>query len=219
MEGCTASPTLRSSRRRRRIQVPNRTEHLPRSTTGSAGGDIKCPRGIASDSEGHIFIADYCDDHIDEYTQGGELIEQIGSEGSGEEQLNTPTWVAINPLQRRPGHRRPRQLPDSDFKKGVGGKYEPGRIGIKGTENGSSIIPRASPKSTKRATSRSPKTSTAVSRNSRPRPAPPGNINTPRSLAYKSGRPVGSAWGVAVSQSNIYVADQGSNRVKKWVLP
>jgi sugar lactone lactonase YvrE len=186
---------------------------------GSAEGDVKCPRGAAADSEGHLFVADYCNDHIDEY-QGSTLIAQIGAEGSGEGQLKTPTWVAIDP--------RSGNLVVTDqgnnriviFKKGDGGKYEYlSSFGSKGTGNGQFEVPQGV------AVDEQGDVWVADDDNHRVEEFVP-NQNALGGYEYATqfGAEVGegqlgSPWGLAVYQGNIYVADEGTARVDKWQIP
>lgn len=66
---------------------------------GKAGpepGEFKAPAGIAIDSSGNIWVADFGNDRIQEFDEAGEHVGQFGSEGTAEGQFEGPTNIAFS---------------------------------------------------------------------------------------------------------------------------
>jgi tripartite motif-containing protein 71 len=54
------------------------------------------PTGIAIDASGHVWVANHGDDHIDEFTETGQFIQQFGSQGIGNGQFEGPQQLAFS---------------------------------------------------------------------------------------------------------------------------
>jgi YD repeat-containing protein len=54
------------------------------------------PTGIAIDASGHVWVANHGDDHIDEFTETGQFIQQFGSAGTGNGQFEGPQQMAFS---------------------------------------------------------------------------------------------------------------------------
>ena len=66
---------------------------------GSGNGQFKQPNlGIATDSEGNIWVADTENNRIQKFNSKGEYLSQFGKEGSGNGEFKSPKGVAIGPL-------------------------------------------------------------------------------------------------------------------------
>jgi sugar lactone lactonase YvrE len=66
------------------------------SGPGSGNGQLNAPRDAATDSSGDIFVADYNNDRIAEFSPGGAWIRNWGSRGTGPGQFNRPYGVAVD---------------------------------------------------------------------------------------------------------------------------
>ena len=49
------------------------------------------PTGIAIDASGHVWIANHGDNHVDEFTETGQFIQQLGVKGAGNGQFEGPS--------------------------------------------------------------------------------------------------------------------------------
>jgi RHS repeat-associated protein len=63
---------------------------------GTEAGQFKHPEAIATDAEGHIWVADTENNRIQEFKPSGEFIRKFGSEGTGNGQLKSPAGIAID---------------------------------------------------------------------------------------------------------------------------
>jgi sugar lactone lactonase YvrE len=54
------------------------------------------PEGVATDSSGHVYVADTYKQRIQKYRSNGDFITQWGSQGSGEGQFEGPRGVAVD---------------------------------------------------------------------------------------------------------------------------
>jgi YD repeat-containing protein len=63
---------------------------------GSGEGQFSEPGGAAIDGKGDVWIADYANDRIEEFSPQGKFLVAYGKEGSGEVQFKGPTRLAIN---------------------------------------------------------------------------------------------------------------------------
>ena len=62
---------------------------------GSGDGQFDFPHGVATDSSGNIYVADY-NDRVQKFDQNGTFLTKWGSSGSGNGQFNAPQGVAID---------------------------------------------------------------------------------------------------------------------------
>lgn len=74
--------------------------HLVFSTQfGSAGsevGQVKAPRGSAIDGQGNLWVTDYGNHRIQEFSATGKFIAAYGSYGTGNGQFKEPTGIDVN---------------------------------------------------------------------------------------------------------------------------
>lgn len=74
--------------------------HLSFSTQfaskGSGEGQLSEPEGAAVDGEGDLWVADWANDRIEEFSAKGAFLAAYGKEGSGEGQFHAPSGLAIN---------------------------------------------------------------------------------------------------------------------------
>lgn len=65
---------------------------------GLGAGDTQFhdPWGIATDSTGHVFVADTANDCIKEFSSAGVFIAKFGKEGTGDGEFNGPWGLALN---------------------------------------------------------------------------------------------------------------------------
>jgi len=64
---------------------------------GTTEGTFESPQGVTTDSHGDIWVSDYLNDRIEEFSPTGAFLRMCGSKGSGEGQFNGPTGIAVNP--------------------------------------------------------------------------------------------------------------------------
>jgi DNA-binding beta-propeller fold protein YncE len=63
---------------------------------GSSDGKFYCPTGIATDSNGNVYIADHFNHRIQKFSKYGTYLGKWGSAGTGNGQFNCPTGIAID---------------------------------------------------------------------------------------------------------------------------
>jgi hypothetical protein len=63
---------------------------------GSGNGQLSSPRGIAVDSSGNVYVADFNNDRIQKFTSTGAYLSKWGTPGSGDGQFITPIGVAVD---------------------------------------------------------------------------------------------------------------------------
>jgi sugar lactone lactonase YvrE len=63
---------------------------------GNGNGQLNAPRDAATDGAGNIFVADYNNDRIAEFSASGTWIRNWGSRGTGPGQFNRPYGVALD---------------------------------------------------------------------------------------------------------------------------
>ena len=63
---------------------------------GTGDGQLNRPGGVATDSSGNVYVADYLNDRIQKFDSNGNFITKWGSEGSGDGQFNAPNSVATD---------------------------------------------------------------------------------------------------------------------------
>jgi DNA-binding beta-propeller fold protein YncE len=64
---------------------------------GTAEGELEGPQSAATDHYGNVWITDYANNRIEEFSQAGEFIRACGSTGSGQKQFKGPAGIAVNP--------------------------------------------------------------------------------------------------------------------------
>ena len=64
---------------------------------GHGNGQLQAPSGIATDSNGDVYVADSGNNRVEEFGSTGTFVANIGSKGSGPGQLSEPTGVAVGP--------------------------------------------------------------------------------------------------------------------------
>jgi hypothetical protein len=62
---------------------------------GSGPGQFSQPKGVAVDAAGHVYVADYGNSRVQEYTTDGAFITQWGSPGSGNGQFSNLWGIAV----------------------------------------------------------------------------------------------------------------------------
>ncbi len=65
-------------------------------TPGSGVGQFNAPTGVAVDASGDVWVADYGNDRIEEFTEEGGYIQEFGTEGTGEVQFKGPMGIAFS---------------------------------------------------------------------------------------------------------------------------
>jgi YD repeat-containing protein len=65
-------------------------------SSGSGNGQFSSPIASAVDGEGNVWVSDYGNNRIEEFSSGGSFIASYGSPGSGEGQFNGPGGIDIN---------------------------------------------------------------------------------------------------------------------------
>jgi RHS repeat-associated protein len=63
---------------------------------GTESGQFIDPGDVAVDSKGNLWVLDYGNDRVEEFTEKGEFIKAFGSEGSGNGQLKEPGSLAVD---------------------------------------------------------------------------------------------------------------------------
>jgi uncharacterized protein (TIGR03663 family) len=64
---------------------------------GSAPGDFNEPRGLATDKDGNVYVADVKNNRIQKLAPNGTVITSWGGEGNGQGQFKDPSGVAVGP--------------------------------------------------------------------------------------------------------------------------
>jgi sugar lactone lactonase YvrE len=68
------------------------------SEEGSGNGQLKQPNlGIATDSEGNVWVADTENNRVEKFNPKGEYLSQFGKEGTGNGEFKAPKGLAIDP--------------------------------------------------------------------------------------------------------------------------
>jgi sugar lactone lactonase YvrE len=68
------------------------------SSKGTAEGKLETPWGTATDASGNIWVTDFVNNRIQEFSPSGTLLRACGSTGSGNAQFKGPTGIAVNPI-------------------------------------------------------------------------------------------------------------------------
>jgi len=64
---------------------------------GDGAGDLSLPKGVAFDSEGHIYIVDAHFENIQIFDESGQLLMAFGREGQGPGKFSLPAGLAVGP--------------------------------------------------------------------------------------------------------------------------
>ena len=72
------------------------TSYCKAGTAGSGIAQFKEAKGIAVDSSGDVWVADYGNNRIEEFNENGGYIQEFGTEGTGEGQLKGPFGVSLS---------------------------------------------------------------------------------------------------------------------------
>jgi len=65
-------------------------------TQGSGAGQFNSPAGVAVDSSGNVYVADYSNHRIQKFSSTGTFLTKWGSYGSGDGQFDHPLIVAVD---------------------------------------------------------------------------------------------------------------------------
>jgi hypothetical protein len=64
---------------------------------GTGEGKFEGPQGIGIDAHNDVWVADYLNNRIEEFSPGGTFLRACGSKGAGAGQFNGPVDIAVNP--------------------------------------------------------------------------------------------------------------------------
>ncbi len=64
--------------------------------SGSGDGEFLYPRGIATDADGNVYVAEESGDRIQKFDSEGNFLAKWGSHGSGDGQFSLPTSIATD---------------------------------------------------------------------------------------------------------------------------
>ena len=64
--------------------------------SGSGAGQLSAPGGVATDSEGNVWVADTGHNRVQEFNSKGEFVRQFGATGSGNGLFAEPRGIAID---------------------------------------------------------------------------------------------------------------------------
>ena len=65
-------------------------------SSGKGNGQFSTPYGVAVDSSGNVYVADYDNDRVQKFSSDGSFITKWGSSGKGNGQFSTPRGVAVD---------------------------------------------------------------------------------------------------------------------------
>lgn len=65
---------------------------------GTAEGKLEGPQATAADTDGNVWVSDYANNRIEEFSAAGNFLRSCGSTGSGSGQFSGPTGIAVNPV-------------------------------------------------------------------------------------------------------------------------
>lgn len=85
-----------------RVQLMNLTGKCLKTIgqKGNAAGDFALPKGVAFDSQGHIYVADARFENIQVFNQEGRLLMALGYEGIEPGRFSLPAGIAIDDQDR-----------------------------------------------------------------------------------------------------------------------
>ena len=63
---------------------------------GDGSGDFSMPKGVASDSEGAIYVVDTLFDNVQLFDEKGEFLLTLGGRGSGQGEFWLPSGIFID---------------------------------------------------------------------------------------------------------------------------
>ena len=63
---------------------------------GDGSGDLQSPKGVASDSEGHLYVVDALFDKVQIFDREGRLLLAFGAGGGGPGQFSMPAGLTID---------------------------------------------------------------------------------------------------------------------------
>ncbi len=67
---------------------------------GDASGDLALPKGVACDSDGHVYVVDARFENVQVFDRTGQLLLAFGEEGTGPGQFWLPAGIFIDPADR-----------------------------------------------------------------------------------------------------------------------
>ncbi len=85
-----------------RIQVLTPTGDFLRAfgEQGSRSGTLSRPKGVAVDTEGHVYVVDALFETVQVFDREGQPLFYFGRRGTGPGQLLLPSGIYINPRNR-----------------------------------------------------------------------------------------------------------------------
>jgi uncharacterized protein YjiK len=72
------------------------TSSCQAGSSGSGNGQLFAPEGIATDSADHVYVADYGNNRIQEFSSSGTFLAKWGSRGPGNGEFGFPSGVATD---------------------------------------------------------------------------------------------------------------------------
>ena len=64
--------------------------------SGSGGGALERPVGVATDPSGDVWVADTGHNRVQEFSSKGEFVREFGAEGKGDGEFSSPDGIAVN---------------------------------------------------------------------------------------------------------------------------
>ncbi len=194
---------------------------------GSGNGQFNTMAGIAVDSSGNLWVADFGNNRIQEFNESGTFLKTFGSEGTAGGQFKGPTNIALsggNLYVTDYNNARVQELSTSGtFVKAMGWGVTDGKAeyevctssckaGIAGSGNGQFNLPRGIA-----AEPGSGNLYVSDMNNSRVQELAPSGSFLAKFGSFGSGNgQFNEPAGVAVSSSGIYVVDRVNDRVQEW---
>ena len=187
------------------------TTYCKAGIAGSGSGQLKEAKGLTVDSSGNVWISEYGNNRVQEFSESGSYIQKFGVEGTGEAQLKGPIGIAIsggNLYVAEYGNNRVQEL-------STAGKYI-AQFGKAGSGNGEFNGLRGIA-----ADSRTGNLYVADTGNNRVQEfSPAGKLIVKFGTAGSGNGQFSEPKGVAVSSSGgVYVTDDNNNRVEEWSRP